>query len=229
MDSSSVPTLSPSDGHAILLTLGSALLAVLIDLVPGVGLAWLLARRRWPGKAVVETIAALPLVLPPVATGLLLLDLLGKYGPLGSLFEALTIEVVFTWKAVVAAMAVMSFPFVVRGARIAFDAAGERLEQVAATLGAAPLRVFFTITLPIAWKGITAGMVMAYARALGEFGATVLVAGNIPDTTATISTTIYTDILTSNEPHARLLMAISIAFAFALIFAGEFMARRGVL
>jgi molybdate transport system permease protein len=229
MDSSSVPTLSPSDVNAILLTLGAALLAILIDLVPGVALAWLLARRRWAGKAVVETVVALPLVLPPVATGLILLDLLGRNGLLGGVLALLPLEVVFTWKAVVAAMAVMSFPFVVRGARVAFEAAGERPEQVAATLGAAPLRVFFTITLPIAWKGILAGIVMAYARALGEFGATVLVAGNIPDTTATISTTIYTDILTSNEPHAWLIMAVSIAFAFILILAGEFMARRSVL
>jgi molybdate transport system permease protein len=226
MDSSSDLQLTLSDAHAIVLTLGSALLAVLVDLAPGVALAWLLARRRWPGKSIVETLVALPLVLPPVATGLLLLDLLGRNGPFGSWLYAAAIEVVFTWKAVAVAMAVMSFPFVVRGARIAFEAAGDRPEQVAATLGASPWRVMFGVTLPIAWRGITAGAVMAYARALGEFGAVVLVAGNIPGVTATISTTIYSDILTGHDEHALLLAAISIVLAFALILTGEHLLRR---
>jgi molybdate transport system permease protein len=226
MDSSSDLQLTLSDVHAIVLTLGSALLAALLDLVPGVALAWLLARRRWPGKSIIETLVALPLVLPPVATGLLLLDLLGRNGLLGGWLYALALEVVFTWKAVVIAMAVMSFPFIVRGARIAFEAAGDRPEQVAATLGASPWRVLFAVTLPIAWRGITAGAVMAYARALGEFGAVVLVAGNIPGATATISTTIYSDILTGHDQHALLLAAISIALAFALILSGEHLMRR---
>src|ERR1700761_2094002 len=152
MDSSSDLQLTGSDAHAIVLTLVSALLAVLLDLVPGVALAWLLARRRWPGKSIVETLVALPLVLPPVATGLLLLDLLGRNGLLGGWLYALAIEIVFTWKAVVVAMAVMSFPFIVRGARIAFEATGDRPEQVASTLGASPLRVLFSVTLPIAWR-----------------------------------------------------------------------------
>jgi molybdate transport system permease protein len=228
MDSSSDLQLTVNDAHAICLTLGTALLAVLADLVPGVALAWLLARRRWPGKTLVETFVALPLVLPPVATGLLLLDLLGRNGPIGGWLFARAIEVVFTWKAVAIAMTVMSFPFVVRGARIAFEATGDRPEQVAATLGASPLRVIFSVTLPISWRGITAGAVMAYARALGEFGAVILVAGNIPGVTATISTTIYNDILTGHEDHALLLAAIAVAFAFALIFAGERLIRRAL-
>jgi molybdate transport system permease protein len=228
MDSSSDLQLTGDDLHAITLTLGSALLAVLVDLVPGVAIAWLLARRAWPGKSLVETFLALPIVLPPVATGLLLLDLLGRNGPLGAWLFAFAIEVVFTWKAVAVAMAVMSFPFIVRGARIAFEAAGDRPEQVAATLGASPLRVVFAVTLPIAWRGITAGAVMAYARALGEFGAVVLVAGNIPGVTATISTTMYNDILTGHDQHALLLAAISIVLAFALILAGEHLLRRAL-
>lgn len=228
MDSSSDLQLTGSDAHAVFLTLGAALLAVLVDLAPGVALAWLLARRRWPGKAVVETIVALPLVLPPVATGLLLLDVLGRNGLLGGALDALTLEVVFTWKGVAIAMAVMSFPFIVRGARIAFEAVGDRPEQVASTLGASPWRVIFSVTLPIAWRGITAGAIMAYARALGEFGATILVAGNIPGATATVSTTIYTDILTGHDDHALLLVGISVAFAFALILGGEFLLRRVV-
>jgi len=228
MDSSSDLQLTANDAHAIVLTLGSALLAVLVDLAPGIALAWLLARKSWPGKSLVETIVALPLVLPPVATGLLLLDLLGRNGPLGSALHALALEVVFTWKAIAVAMAVMSFPFIVRGARIAFEAAGNRPEQVASTLGASPLRVLFSVTLPIAWRGITAGAVMAYARALGEFGAVILVAGNIPGMTATISTTIYNDILTGHDQHALLLAAISIVLAFGLILGGEHLIRRAL-
>ncbi len=228
MDSSSDLQLTASDAHAIVLTLASALLAVLIDLVPGVALAWLLARRNWPGKSLVETLVALPLVLPPVATGLLLLDLLGRNGPIGGWLFAMSLEIVFTWKAVAVAMAVMSFPFIVRGARIAFEATGDRPEQVAATLGASPLRVIFSVTLPIAWRGITAGAVMAYARALGEFGAVVLVAGNISGVTATISTTMYNDILTSHDDHALLLAVISIVLAFALILTGERLIRRSL-
>ena len=157
MDSSSPALFTANDGQAIVLTLGAALLAVLVDLVPGVALAWLLARRRWPGKALVETAVSLPLVLPPVATGLVLLDLLGRHGFIGEWFYRASIDIVFTWKAVAIAMAVMSFPFIVRGARIAFEATGERIEQVAATLGAAPLRIIFTVTLPVAWRGIMAG------------------------------------------------------------------------
>lgn len=228
MDSSSDLQLTASDAHAIFLTLGAAVLAVLVDLVPGIALAWLLARRRWRGKSLVETLVALPLVLPPVATGLLLLDFLGRNGPFGAWLFARGIEIIFTWQAVAVAMAVMAFPFIVRGARIAFEATGDRPEQVAATLGASPLRVIFSVTLPIAWRGITAGAVMAYARALGEFGAVILVAGNIPGVTATISTTIYNDILTGHDDHALLLAVISIVFAFALILAGEQLIRRAL-
>jgi molybdate transport system permease protein len=228
MDSSSDLQLTASDAHAIFLTLGAALLAVLVDLVPGVALAWLLARQRWRGKSMVETVVALPLVLPPVATGLLLLDLLGRDGFIGGGLAALALEVVFNWEGVVVAMAVMSFPFIVRGARIAFEAVGDRPEQVASTLGASPLRVIFSVTLPIAWRGISAGAVMAYARALGEFGAVILVAGNIPGATATISTTIYGDILTGHDDHALLLVAIAVAFAFTLILASEHLLRRAL-
>ena len=162
-------------------TFWMAVLATVAILPPGVILAWFLARKSWPGKAIVETLIALPLVMPPVATGLILLKLLGRKGSVGGfLHNHFDLDVVFTWRAVVAAMAVMSFPLLVRGARIAFEAVSPRLEQVAATLGASSFRVFLTITLPLAIRGIIAGSVLAFARALGEFGATVLVAGNIP-------------------------------------------------
>jgi len=213
------------DWPAIFLSLGAALLAVALNLIPGVGLAWLLARRQWPGKAVVETIVTLPLVMPPVATGLLLLELLGRRGWLGSWLHAANIDIVFTWKAVVIAMAVMSFPFVVRNARVALEAVGARVEQVAATLGASPWRVAWTVTLPLARRGIVAGAVMAFARALGEFGATILVAGNIPGSTTIISTSIYNDIMLGHDEEAYGLMVISIGFAFLAILASEMLLR----
>ena len=213
------------DWPAILLSLGAALLAVALNLLPGVGLAWLLARRAWPGKAVVETVVTLPLVLPPVATGLLLLELLGRRGWIGHALHALHFEIVFTWKAVVIAMAVMSFPFVVRNARVALEGVSGRLEQVAATLGASPWRIAWTITLPLARRGIVAGAVMAFARALGEFGATILVAGNIPGSTTTISTSIYNDIVLGHDDEANALILISIGFAFAAILAAELLQR----
>lgn len=215
----------PLDWPAIELSLGAALLAVAINLVPGVGLAWLLARRAWPGKAVVETIVTLPLVLPPVATGLILLEWLGRRGWIGQWLHAANIDLVFTWKGVVAAMAVMSFPFVVRNARVALEGVSGRLEQVAATLGASPARVAWTVTLPLARRGIVAGAVMAFARALGEFGATILVAGNIPGSTTTISTSIYTDILLGHDAEADALIAVSIGFAFAAILVSELLLR----
>jgi molybdate transport system permease protein len=223
-----MPLIASIDWNVVAFTLGTAALAVLINLVPGVALAWLLARKSWRGKTIVETIVALPLVMPPVATGLLLLEFLGRHGPFGSWLHGLGIEIVFTWKAVVAAMAVMSFPFVVRNARIAFEAVGSRLEQVAATLGATPWRVAWTVTLPLARRGIVAGAVMAFARALGEFGATILVAGNIPGSTTTISTSIYSNILLGHDDEAFALIAVSIALAFVVILAGEIFLRERV-
>ena len=137
--------------HVTFFTLGVALLSTLVILPPGVALGWLLARRRWPGKAVVETLVALPLVIPPVATGLILLKLFGRRGPLGVLLQnVFGVEIVFTWKAVVLATAVMSFPLLVRSARVAFEEVPQRLESVARTLGAGPWRTFFTISLPLA-------------------------------------------------------------------------------
>jgi molybdate transport system permease protein len=137
-----------------LFTLGIALLSTLVILPPGVWLGWLLARRQWRGKAIVETVVALPLVIPPVATGLILLKLFGRRGVLGKFFEqTLGIDIVFTWKAVVVATAVMSFPLLVRTARVAFEEVPRRLEHVARTLGSGPWRVFFTITLPLARRG----------------------------------------------------------------------------
>jgi molybdate transport system permease protein len=217
-----------SDAHIIGFTLGAAALAVLLDLVPGTALAWLLARKSWRGKALVETLVALPLVLPPVATGLILLRLLGRNGPFGEWLHRLGFEIVFTGKAVVAAMAVMAFPLLVRGARQAFEAVNPRLENVASTLGASRWRVLATITLPLAARGICAGAVFAFARALGEFGATILVAGNIPGVTTTISTAIYSDIQLGHDSHAWLLLAASVVLTFGAVWCSDRLARRSL-
>ena len=210
-----------------LFTLGAAALSTVLILPPGVALAWLLARRRWPGKAVVETFVALPLVIPPVATGLVLLKLFGRHGILGRFCEnVFGLQIVFTWRAVVLATGVMAFPLLVRTARVAFEEVPGRLEDVARTLGAGPGRVFFTITVPLARRGLLAGCVLAFARALGEFGATVMVAGIIPGQTVTLALGIYHDVLLGNDGAAFRLLAISVALAFAAVALSEWLTRR---
>jgi molybdate transport system permease protein len=211
-------------------TFGVAALATVVILPFGVGLAWLLARKTWPGKSLVETLVVLPLVMPPVATGLILLKLLGRKGPVGSFLHDLwDWEIVFTWKAVLVAMAVMSFPLLVRGARIAFEGVSPRLEQVAATLGASPWRIFYTVTLPLARRGIIAGSVLSFARALGEFGATILVAGNIPGKTTTLSVAIYSDIQIGHDDSAFQLLLVAVVMAFAAVWISEWFFKRSAL
>jgi molybdate transport system permease protein len=221
--------MNADDVQVVGLTLETAALSTLLIFPFGIGLAWLLARTEWPGKSLVETVVALPLVMPPVATGLILLNLLGRHGPVGIFAQNVCgTEIVFTWKAIVAAMAVMSFPFLLRTARLAFEDVNPRLEQTARTLGAGPIRAFLTITLPLATRGIVAGAVWAYARALGEFGATILVAGNIPGRTTVMSVAIYNDIQLGNEGHAYQLLGVSAALAFAaIVFSGQFLKWAG--
>lgn len=214
--------MSREDGHIILFTLGVSALGMGFILPPGTALAWLLARRNWPGKALVETLITLPLVLPPVATGLILLRLLGRRGPLGGWLErTFGLEIVFTWRAVVAATAVMSFPLFVRAARVAFEEVPVRLEQVARTLGKTPAQVFCSVTLPLAARGLLAGTVLAFARALGEFGATVMVAGNIPGKTATLSLSIYNLVQLGKDDDALRLLLVSVVIAGAALWAAE--------
>lgn len=221
--------MTADDLDVIARSLGTAALSTLLIFPFGVALAWLLARKDWPGKSLVETVVALPLVMPPVATGLILLYALGRRSPFGAFAEKLFgTDIVFTWKAVVMAMAVMSFPFLVRTARLAFEEISPRLEQVARTLGATPWRVFLTITLPLATRGLIAGAVWAFARALGEFGATVLVAGDIPGRTTVLSVAIYSDIQLGQEGHAFQLLGISAVIAFAAIVISNRFSQRGV-
>lgn len=202
-------------------------LSTLVILPFGLGVAWLLARRTWPGKSVVETIVSLPLVLPPVATGLILLRLLGRRGPIGAfLHETLGLSIAFTWRAVLVSLAVMSFPLLVLSARIAFEGVNPRLEQIASTLGAGPWRVFLSVTLPLAMRGVIAGVLLAFARALGEFGATIMVAGNIPGQTTTLSLAIFQSVQLGQDAYAFGLLAISTALAFAAVWGSACLMRR---
>lgn len=199
----------------------------LLILPPGIALGWLLARKHWRGKILVETVVTLPLVMPPVATGLVLLKLLGRRGLLGRWIESLFgVEIVFTWRAVVIATAVMSFPLLVRTARLALEGVNPRFEQVARTLGAGPWRVFWTITLPLAARGLVAGAVLAFARALGEFGATIMVAGFIPGRTATLALSIYHLVQLSRDDEAWGLLAISVMLAFGALWLSETLLRK---
>lgn len=208
-----------SDWQIILFTLITAALAVTLALPAATALAWLLARKEWPGKSLVETLATLPLVMPPVATGLILLKLLGKRGAIGAwLFTNLGIEVVFTAKAVVIALAVMVFPLLVRSIRTAFEEIPIRYEEAGANLGRSPLKVFFLISLPLARRGISAGILLSFARALGEFGATVMVAGFIPGVTETLPLAIYRSVQTGDDTRAIWMAGISAVIAFAAIW-----------
>jgi molybdate transport system permease protein len=216
-----------SEWPIVALTLRTAALSTMLIVPPALAVSWLLARRNWRGKSLVETLVALPLVMPPVATGLILLELLGRRGPIGGwLHRTLHVDIVFTWRAVVAAMMVMSFPLLVRAARVAFEEVNPRYEQIAQTLGATNARVFATITLPLAARGIISGMLLAFARAIGEFGATILVAGNIPGRTQTLSLAIYNFVQLGRDADAFRLLGFAVVIAFAAVWIAEAAARR---
>ena len=212
----------------VVFTLGMAGVSLVLSLPFGLGLAWLLARRKWAGKTFVEALVTLPLVLPPVATGMILLKLAGRRAGLGKLFHRVFgSDIVFTWRGVVLAMMVMSFPFLVRHARVAFEEVNPRLEQVARSLGAGGARVFLTITLPLAARGVVGGIVLAFARAVGEFGATILVAGNIPGRTTTVSLAIYSNVQLGRDSDAARLVGIAAVIALVAVWVGEsFLAAR---
>jgi molybdate transport system permease protein len=205
-------------GRITLFTVVTAAGATAVMIVPGLALAWLLARRRFRGRVLLETLVSLPLVMPPVATGLILLLLCSPRGPLGPVLAMLGIEIVFTWKAVLLAMSVMGLPLFVRTVKAGIEQVDPRYEAVAATLGAAPLRVFLTITLPLARPAVLAGAMLGFARALGEFGATIVIAGSIPGATRTLSVAIYTFTETGRDREAAALLAISATIAFAALW-----------
>ncbi|HEX7883421.1 MAG TPA: molybdate ABC transporter permease subunit [Afipia sp.] len=220
--------LSPEDWTAILLSLRVAAVATLVATPLGIAVAWLLARREFWGKAALDALIYLPLVLPPVVTGYLLLLTFGRKGLVGAwLADTLGIVFAFRWTGAALACGVMSFPLLVRPIRLSIEAVDRKLEQAASTLGAAPWRVFLTVTLPLALPGIVAGMVLGFAKAIGEFGATITFVSNIPGETQTISAAIYSLTQTPDGDTAALrLVIISIGIAMAALIASEILARR---
>lgn len=208
-----------------LFSIAVGLASTLLILPFGITLAWLFARKEWPLKSLFETIVLLPLVMPPVSTGLILLKIFGRRSPVGQWLYQMGFEIVFNWKGVLIAMAVMSFPLLVRSVRISFAEVNPRLEQIAATLGASPLRIFFVITIPLAYKGIVAGALLAFSRALGEFGATILLAGNISGRTQTLSLAIYNFVQLGKDADAYVLLAITVALAFSFVWVSEWLLR----
>jgi molybdate transport system permease protein len=210
-------------------TIATAAAATLLMLPPGLLLAWLLARGRFPGRVLLDTVVSLPLVMPPVATGLVLLMLVAPRGPLGRVLARAGVDVVFTWKAVVLAMTVMGLPLLVRTVRAGIEQVDRRYEAAASTLGAGPLRVFFTVTLPLARPAVAAGAVLGFARALGEFGATIMIAGSIPGSTRTLAVAIYSFAETGRDRDAAVLVAISAAIAFSALCVSNWISSRARL
>jgi molybdate transport system permease protein len=218
--------MSAADWQVVWFTAWVSALSTLAIFPAGIAMAWLLARHDWRGKSIVETLVSLPLVIPPVATGLILLKLFSRRGPIGGFIEnTLGVEIVFTWKAVLIALGVMSFPLFVRSTRVAFEQVNPRLENIARTLGASDWRVFFTISLPLAKRGVIAGTILAFARALGEFGATIMLAGNIPGQTSTLALDIFQSVQLGDDTHALRLLAVSVLLAFGAVWASEIILR----
>ena len=218
--------LAAGDVEMVVFTVEIALLGTALNLVPGTAAALFLARYRGPGKGAIETVLSLPLVLPPTAVGILLLRALARRGLLGTLLGDLGIEIVFTWKAVLLATMVMSFPLLVRSARTAFEEVDPRLVGIARTLGCGPARAFFRVTLPLAWRGILAGSVLAFSRALGEFGATIMVAGNIPGRTQTLPLAIFHYDQIGRDDRALALVGVTVVLAFVALWSAELVSRR---
>jgi molybdate transport system permease protein len=220
--------ISPTEWTAIQLSLRVAIVATLVATPFGVAFAWLLARREFWGKSVVDALVHLPLVLPPVVTGYLLLLTFGRRGAIGAfLADHLGIVFAFRWTGAALACGVMGFPLLVRPIRLSIEAVDRKLEQAAATLGAPPWRVFFSVTLPLSLSGVLSGMVLGFAKAIGEFGATITFVSNIPGETQTISSAIYSLIQTPDGDAAALrLVVVSIVIAVAALIGSEWFARR---
>lgn len=203
----------------IILSIKVALLATAIAFCLGVFFAYLLTKRNIPGKNIWETILILPMILPPSIVGYLLLKLFGRRGPIGAfLLDTFGIQVVFTWIACVIAACVVALPLMYQNAKGAFQSVDRSYELAAKTLGSSPFKVFLTVTFPLSGPGIVSGIILTFARALGEFGATLMLAGNIPGKTQTIPTSIYYAVVTGKDEKASALVAIMVCFSFALVF-----------
>ncbi len=219
---------SPAETEALLLSLRVAVWSVIGSLGPAIALAWLLARVRFPGHAVVNAILHIPLVVPPVVIGYLLLVFLGRRGAGGVFLEdVFGITLGFTWQGAAIASAIVAFPLMLRAIRQAIEAVDRRLEQAARTLGASPANAFCSVTLPLIAPGILAGMVLAFARSLGEFGATITFVSSIPGETRTLPLALYAAAQTPDgEAQALRLVVISVALAMLALVGSEWLARR---
>ncbi len=216
------PALAP-----LLISLKVALAATLLVLPPGLALGLLMARRDFKGRSLVETATSLPLVLPPTAVGYLLLRLMSRGGPLGSVTLGFDLDLLFTWKGAAIASGIMALPLVARTARVAFEEVDPRLEAMSRTLGHGPAATFLGVTLPLARRGLTAAAVLGFSRAVGEFGATVIVAGNIPGRTQTLALAIFSDIQIGRDREAMSLVGVTVVLAFVSMWVVETLLRRG--
>ncbi|GGC01538.1 molybdate ABC transporter permease subunit [Pseudoduganella buxea] len=216
---------------ALALSLKVALWATGIDLVLGVAVGYLLARVRFPGRELLDALLTLPMVMPPTVLGYYLLVVIGRSGPLGAwLHDSFGINLIFTWQAAVVAAAVVAFPLVLKGARSAFETVDPQLEQAARVLGVSGVGVFLRVTLPLAWRGVLAGTLLAFARTMGEFGATLMVAGSIPGKTQTLSIAVYEAVQAGQDDTANLLVLItSVTCVLVLVVASRLAPRRVVV
>jgi len=204
----------------LLLTLKVAGWATALNLVFGVGTGWLLARRRFPGRDLLDALLTLPMVMPPTVLGYYLLVLLGRHGPLGRWLQAtFGIQLIFTWQGAVIAATVVAFPLVFKAARAAFESVDPQLERAARVLGLREWAVFLRVTLPLAWRGILAGLLLAFARATGEFGATLMVAGSIPGKTQTLSVAVYEAVQAGQDSVADFLVLVTSVTCIAVLLA----------
>ena len=211
------------DLSMLLLTLRVGFAATAMNLPIALAVSWLLVKRRVRGGFLLDMLVSMPLAVPPVTVGFFLLLLLGREGPFG---RFLGLDIVFTWIAAAVAAAIVSFPLVVRAIMVAMAGVDERLEMSARSLGAGPLRVFFTVTVPLAYRGVMAGLLLGFVRALSEFGATITVAGNIPGKTQTLPLAIYSSIQVRDDLRAGLLAAVSLALAAATLLVHNWLVRR---
>ena len=216
----------PAEWDALRLSALVGLAAVVCVLPPAAALGWLLATRSFRGKVALDTVLVLPLVLPPVVTGYALLVLLGRRGPLGPVLEAAGIPVVFTWRACVVASAVMAFPLAYRACRTAFEGLDPRLTSIARTLGASRLDVFRSVTLPLAKHGLLAAAVLAFARSVGEFGATIVLAGNVEGETRTLPVAVFQEVQSRGTGGVWRLALFCVLLAAGALAASELLARR---
>jgi len=207
---------------ALRLSLKVATWATALDLLLGVALGYLLARKRFPGRELLDAVLTLPMVMPPTVLGYYLLVLIGRNGWLGSwLQKSFGLNLIFTWQAAVIAAAVVAFPLVLKGARSAFEAVDQQLEQAARVLGISGFAVFLRVTLPLAWRGVLGGTLLAFARAMGEFGATLMVAGSIPGKTQTLSIAVYEAVQAGQDDHANLLVIITSVTCIVVLVAAN--------